>query len=194
MAVHVFVSYSEKDRLAATLVSTLRGNPNIRIFIAHQFRSPGMSIRQKVDLAIEQSQLFLLLWSGRSESSEWVSYEVETALRLGRRILPVLVEDVELPAGIRDIEAVPLYQDPDRWMQWLASHVNGMAAPARAGFTWATVAKAGLAAVVGLAAAWSESKKESEAGADQKPAKAQKKKRSPSKRNSPQKQRRHASS
>ena len=34
-----------------------------------------MSIRQKVDLAIEQAQVFLLLWSQRSESSEWVAYK-----------------------------------------------------------------------------------------------------------------------
>ena len=47
MTFNVFVSYSEKDHIAAALVGTLRrANPSVRIFIAHQFRSPGLSIRQ----------------------------------------------------------------------------------------------------------------------------------------------------
>jgi hypothetical protein len=160
MAINVFVSYSEKDHLAATLVGTLRSVPQVRTFIAHQVRSPGMSIRQKVNLAIEQAQVFLLLWSHRSESSEWVAYEVETALRLKKRVIPVLIEDVELPDALRDIEAVPLYRDSSHYMNLIAAQLVTMAAPAvRIGpvnLTWRSIAKAGFAAALGLAAAWSD--------------------------------------
>jgi len=159
MTFNVFVSYSERDHIAAALVGTLRrANPNVRIFIAHQFRSPGLSIRQKVDLAIQQCHLFLLLWSERSESSEWVAYEIETAVHLGKDILPVLVENVDLPASIRDIEAVPLHQDSDRSMNWLVSHMNDRATAATqtgsCGFNWTALAKVGVAAAMGLATAW----------------------------------------
>ena len=161
MAVNVFVSYSEKDHLAATLVGTLRSIPQVRIFIAHEVRSPGMSIRQKVNLAIEQAQVFLLLWTHRSRTSEWVAYEIETALRMKKRVIPVLVEDVELPDVLSDIEAVPLYRDSSRYMNEIAAQLAAMAAPAfRVGplsFTWGSLAKAGLAAALGLAAAWSDS-------------------------------------
>jgi hypothetical protein len=121
-------------------------------------RSPGLSIRQKVDVAIEQAHLFLLLWSSRSQASEWVGYEIETARRLGKRILPVLVEDVELPAELEDIEAVPLYQESDRWMGWLSSHIGAMGAGGGSTINWGTLAKAGVAAVFGLAALWADSK------------------------------------
>ena len=161
MAINVFVSYSEKDHVAATLVGTLRRNPQVRIFIAHEVRSPGMSIRQKVDLAIEQAQVFLLLWSQRSESSKWVAYEIDVARRLKKPLIPVLIEDVELPDALRDIEAVPLYRDSGYYMDLIASQLANMAAPAvRIGplsFTWRSIAKAGLAAALGLAAAWSDS-------------------------------------
>ena len=161
MAINVFVSYSEKDHVAATLVGTLRRNPQVRIFIAHEVRSPGMSIRQKVDLAIEQAQVFLLLWSQRSESSEWVAYEIDVARRLKKPLIPVLIEDVELPDALRDIEAVPLYRDSSYYMDQIASQLAAMATPAlRIGplaVSWRSIAKAGVAAALGLAAAWSDS-------------------------------------
>jgi hypothetical protein len=165
MAINVFVSYSEKDHLAATLVGTLRSIPQVRIFIAHEVRSPGMSIRQKVNVAIEQAQVFLLLWTHRSKSSEWVAYEIETALRMKKRVVPVLVEDVELPDVLRDIEAVPLYRDSSYHMNLIAAQLATMAAPAvRIGpvsLTWRSLAKAGLAAALGLAAAWSDTSEKS---------------------------------
>jgi hypothetical protein len=159
MAVNVFVSYSEKDHMAATLVSTLRGNPQVHLFIADEVKTPGTSIHQKVDLALQQAHVFLLLWSERSQASKWVSYEIDTALRLEKRILPVLVDGCALPESLADIEAVPLYKDSRNNMHLIAERLRTVAAPKPRplGFSWASIAKAGLAAAIGLAAAWSES-------------------------------------
>jgi hypothetical protein len=179
MAVNVFVSYSEKDHVAATLVGTLRRNPRVRIFIAHEVRSPGMSIRQKVDLAIEQAQVFLLLWSQRSESSEWVAHEIDVALRLGKPVIPVLIEDVELPEALSDIEAVPLYRDSSYYMNLIAARLAAMATPTLKigplAFSWGSIAKAGIAAALGLAAAWSDSTEKPAATPAKEPARARRK-------------------
>lgn len=170
MPINVFVSYSEQDQLAATLVGTLRRNPAVRLFIAHQARTPGESIQQKVDVAISHCHVFLLLWTARSQSSEWVGYEIETARRMNKRLLPVLVENVPLPRSIRDVEAVPFYRDSDRGMTWLSAYFGQMAesAASRGGFNWGTLLRGGIAAAIGLAAAaLSESKDEgSSSGGD----------------------------
>ena len=70
----------------------------------------------------------------------------------------MLIEDVELPAELEDIEAVPLYKESDRWMGWLSSHISAMAAGSGSTINWGTLAKAGVAAVFGLAALWADSK------------------------------------
>jgi hypothetical protein len=156
MPINVFVSYSEKDQLAATLVSTLRTNADVRLFIAHQARTPGQSIQQKVDAAIAHCHVFLLLWTARSQASEWVGYEIETAQRMGRRVLPVLVENVVLPRSLRDVEAVPFYLDSDRGMAWLTRYFGQMASASTArggGVNWGALVKGGLVAAIGVAAA-----------------------------------------
>jgi hypothetical protein len=85
-----------------------------------------------------------------------VNYEIDTSLNMRKRILPVLLEDVDLPASIHDIEAVPLFQDPDRAMDWLSRYVaqlaSGVPAGSGGGFKWANLIKAGLL-VAGLFAA-----------------------------------------
>jgi TIR domain len=130
MAVNVFVSYSQKDRLAATLVGTLRANREVNIFIAHQFPAPGMSIRDKVRHGLTHCDVFLLLWSPQAAASDWVDFEIETARKLGKRILPMLLADEpELPPALQDIEAVPLYKNPEAGMQWLAQHLAQTAMP-----------------------------------------------------------------
>lgn len=130
MAVNVFVSYSQKDRMAATLVGTLRANRDVHVFIAHQFPSPGMSIRDKVRHGLTRCDVFLLLWSPQAAVSEWVGFEIDSALKLGKRVLPVLLtEDAELPPILRDIEAVPLYKNPEGAMSWLAQHLAQAAMP-----------------------------------------------------------------
>ena len=186
--VNVFVSYSEEDHLAATLVSTLRGNPQVRLFIADEVKTPGMSIRQKVDIALRQAQVFLLLWSERSQESSWVSYEIEAALKLQKHIIPVLVEDIELPGVLADIEAVPLYRDSRANMHLIADLLRAMATPplerpGPLGFSWRTIAKAGLAAAIGLAAAWSDSSGKAEPSSSAK-AEPQPGKQAPARRKS----------
>lgn len=172
MAVNVFVSYSQKDRLAATLVGTLRANRDVRVFIAHQMATPGMSISDKVFLhGLNQCDVFLLLWSHHAADSAWVSREIEAARRLGKRIVPMLLaEDAELPPALEDIEAVPLYKNPEAGMAWLARHLAQQAVPwwqrALAGRS-PSVGKllaAGVAIGVGLLASASDESKPSPKG------------------------------
>ena len=172
MALNVFVSYSQKDHLAATLIGTLRANRTVSIFIAHQFQTPGMSISDKVLYGLRHCDLVLLLWSANAAASEWVPFEIEAATRLNKRIMPVLLtDDAELPPAIRDIEALPLYRNPEAGMTWLAHHLGQSAAPwwqhALTGITGGKLSLGKLAAVgaaigIGLLAASTEQQSEPE--------------------------------
>ena len=104
--------------------------------------------------------------------------QIDVALRLKKPLIPVLIEDVELPEALSDIEAVPLYRDSSYYMNLIASQLAAMAAPAlRIGplaLSWGSIAKAGLAAALGLAAMWSDS--------SEKPAATPSKERAPARR------------
>lgn len=132
MAVNVFVSYSFKDKLAATLVGTLRANREVRVFIAHQQQAaPGTSIREWVlRNGLQRCDVLLLLWSRRAAESEWVEEEVGLARQLGKPIVPLMLEeDAELPPALSDIQALRLDRNPEAGMSWLAMHLAHAATP-----------------------------------------------------------------
>ena len=50
----------------------------------------------------------VVLWSHSSVESPWVTEEAEEARRLGKTIVPVLIQAVEPPIGFRAIQAADL--------------------------------------------------------------------------------------
>lgn len=53
---------------------------------------------------ILRSNIFIVLVSSSSSSSEWVSREIEIALHAPTRIIPILIGDSEIPRSIRAIQ------------------------------------------------------------------------------------------
>ena len=74
--------------------------------------------------AIQQCDLFILLWSHHAEASEWVSQEIGIAKAYGRPIIPVSLQESAVPSGfLRGTKYLRLYADPARNLSWLRQHV-----------------------------------------------------------------------
>jgi len=151
----IFVSYSFHDQATADRFWALRRPPHVGVYVAQRSLPFGGQIPNEIAEAIRQCDLFVLLWSGHAQGSEWVNHELGMARALGKSIIPVLLDPgCKPPDPIRDLKYMQYYENPDSWMGWFHQLVNDVVT--RAGpkkepaFDW-RVAGAGLLAGLGLA-------------------------------------------
>lgn len=109
----VFVSHSSTDRpIAERLAFGLQAVGYGSWFAEWELR-PGDSIVTKIEAALSASDVLLVVLSKRSIVSEWVQRELNTVLMAqlsgqNVRVIPVLIEDCEIPALLRDTIYVDL--------------------------------------------------------------------------------------
>lgn len=85
---------------------------------------PGQSLSSEIISAIKSCDLFVLLWSKNSQSSEWVPQEIGIAKAAERQIIPLMLEPGLEPSGfIRDIKYLSVHDDPEKSLAWLQQHV-----------------------------------------------------------------------
>ena len=124
-----FISYSHEDsEFVGALVGCLE-QPSIRIWQDKKDILPSDSISEKLEDAIPDSDFFCLVLSSDSVKSPWVQREYRLALHSqvttgSPRILPILVEKVELPAFLRDIKYADFSRTFDRGMEELVAIIT----------------------------------------------------------------------
>ena len=95
----VFVSYSTKDKpVADTIVASLEKN-SIRCWYAPRDVEPGDDWGVAITNAIQESKLFLLIFSGSANHTQRVLNEMTFAVTKGKIILPYRIENLE-PEGV----------------------------------------------------------------------------------------------
>jgi hypothetical protein len=106
----VFISYRRRDTdaLAGRLFDRMgQALPDWTFFMDVTSIEPGEDFRVAIDKAMKQSSLFLMLigrnWLGDGVNrllrpGDSVAYEIETAIHLGLRLIPVLVNDTKMPS------------------------------------------------------------------------------------------------
>lgn len=88
----VFLSHNQADKL--------------RVWLDERVIQPGDIISLKVDKGLEQSRVLLLCISPNALASGWVALERSTVIHrdptnAGRRFIPLLLADCELPDTLR---------------------------------------------------------------------------------------------
>ena len=129
----VFVSYSLKDEnFAKHLVADLQEN-NIPVWFGGQALNPGDSIIDSIGKGLTSSDYLLVLLSNESIKSKWVQFEVNTfltkAIATEKRfdlVIPVLIEDCELPIVLRQNLYVDFrgFRDPNIYARGLAQLIK----------------------------------------------------------------------
>ncbi|MFN2421569.1 MAG: toll/interleukin-1 receptor domain-containing protein, partial [Gemmatimonadota bacterium] len=76
----VFISYSEPDKAKADAVCSLLERKSIRCWVAPRDILPGMTWGSSIVRAIQQSKVFILVFSSHSNHSPQVVREVERAV------------------------------------------------------------------------------------------------------------------
>src|SRR6185369_12255049 len=103
---NVFVSYSHADsRFVAPIVSLLRATRALVFRDADTIR-PGKKWRTEIDAAIQQADIVVVFWCRHSRNSPEVTNEYEQALSLRKDVLPVLLDDSQLPPQLSDFQFI----------------------------------------------------------------------------------------
>lgn len=104
----LFVSYSQRDEgLVAPLVDLLRLT-DTRVFRDRDGVRAGARWRDTIEEAIRNSTECLVFWCAHASSSPEVAREVSLALRLGKTMVPVRLDDSPLSAELSEFQAIDL--------------------------------------------------------------------------------------
>nr|BFD94124.1 hypothetical protein KitaXyl93_54840 [Kitasatospora sp. Xyl93] len=107
------MSHSQRDKGLVTPFAAQLRLAGVDIWLDEWELHPGDSIVGKVSQALEMVDTVLLFWSKHAAASTWVNTEMESALarRLAdesMRIIPLRLDDAELPALLRPLLWVSL--------------------------------------------------------------------------------------
>lgn len=104
----VFVSYSHHDKaLVAPLVKLIQAS-GAGVFRDDDSLNPGDFWQVEIDSAIERSHTMLVFWCAHSVVSVTVESEYQQAITLGKRLVPVLLDDTAMTEAIAVYQAIDL--------------------------------------------------------------------------------------
>ena len=95
MAHDVFISYSTKDKHIADAVCAKLEEQKIRCWIAPRDIPAGQNFAASIINAINDSRVFVLLWSASANASEHILNEINQAFDQGITIIPFRIQDVQ---------------------------------------------------------------------------------------------------
>ncbi len=97
----VFVSYSHEDLEWVSGFAARLADEGLRVARDEVFLQPGDVLVHAVEQAIRDSAHGILVFSAASVTSGWVRQEysalMQRSIEEGRRFIPVVIDDVELP-------------------------------------------------------------------------------------------------
>lgn len=101
--VPIFVSHSSEDKGAARAVAAYLRRAGWTVWIDEAGIAGGKDWRGELVRALERTWVVVLLVSLTSMRSKWVTREVQAADRLGKTVLPVVIDDAPYPDALRMI-------------------------------------------------------------------------------------------
>ncbi len=114
----VFVSHNSKDKPAVRRLAKRLKLSGLRVWLDDWCIRSGDIISLKVDEGLEQSRVLLLCISPNALGSGWVALERSTAIHRdptneGRRFVPLLLADCDLPDTLRRYKYVDFRHEAD---------------------------------------------------------------------------------
>lgn len=95
-----FISYSHQNReICRQIAESMERTGEISVWYDNGL-IPGEEYRKRIASTIRDADFFAVLLSETSVRSEWVLDEVEYAKKMRKKILPIYIEDVELPEDL----------------------------------------------------------------------------------------------
>jgi hypothetical protein len=113
----IFLSYAHADSAAAKRIASELGEVKLEVWRDADAVQPGQNWVVEIERALEEAGYLLALLSSASIVSQWVQHEWTTMLtrQLGSKngglVIPLRLENVELPTLLRPLQSVNLFPD-----------------------------------------------------------------------------------
>lgn len=104
--VDVFVSYKKEDVARVEPIARALAQAGYDVWWDHRI-PPGRSYRDVIGAALQSAKCVIVVWSDKSANAQWVLDEADEGKKRNV-LLPLLIDDVEIPYGFRQIEAARL--------------------------------------------------------------------------------------
>jgi len=133
----IFFSYSRDDtEFVLQLAKNLR-QAGANIWLDQLDISPGSRWDKSIQDALTNSKVLLVILSKTSVESDNVLDEVSFALEQGKRVVPVLLEDCEIPFRLRRLQYADFTENPEKGIHTLiqALHLDKEVASKLSDFT-----------------------------------------------------------
>ncbi len=103
----VFISHSSQDKPFARKLTTDLERQNLYVWLDKRELRVGDSIVEKISEGLKETDYFIVILSKASVDSRWVKTELNAAMveeicNKGTVVLPVLIEDCEIPPLLKD--------------------------------------------------------------------------------------------
>src|SRR5688572_21509824 len=103
----IFISYANEDRDRAAQLAAFLEAEGWRVWWDRRIPA-GRSWRSVLEEAVDATRCMIVLWSENSVKSPWVAEEAEEARRLGKTLVPVLLQWGERPTRSPGTDAAHL--------------------------------------------------------------------------------------
>ena len=102
----VFLSYAREDRERAVRLVEAMERQGSSVWWDHDL-VPGQNWQRELESAVRQARCVVVLWTRHSVASDWVREEASFAREQGK-LIPALLDDVEIPVPFRLIQTADL--------------------------------------------------------------------------------------
>ena len=103
-----FISYARKDeRIVRQLIKLVTISGGF-IFFDQDDIQPGMDWREALAEALVNSDSIIVFWSQNANNSDWVRREWEYGIEIGKRVIPVQIDNTDLPKELSRLQAIDL--------------------------------------------------------------------------------------
>jgi hypothetical protein len=122
----VFMSYSRGDEGFVGPFTEILRAVGTGVFRDRDDIPPGKKWQPLVEESLAASDTVLVFWSQNAANSKAVKKEYEDAARLGKDIIPVLMDDTELPPLLKEYQSVKFVMLPSPFFESMAYLVRGV--------------------------------------------------------------------
>jgi hypothetical protein len=119
---HIFISYSRDDIDMARALARVLESEGLEVWWDPKIRV-GQEFPRLIEEQIWQCHHVIVLWSRSSVYSKWVRREAGAAKELNK-LLPVIIEDCQIPYGFRSLHSVK-FGDWGSLMEQLYNVIGG---------------------------------------------------------------------
>ena len=125
----IFVSYSHSDKKFVNRLTTDLENAGMSVWVDEKKIKVGESIIKKIAEGISKCDFFCLVISRHSVNSQWVEKEFDTAQveqlsTVKPKILPFLIQNVDIPSLLKTIKYADFSMDYDEGLMELLDAIK----------------------------------------------------------------------